>query len=98
MILVVSAEAFEVREPNVFSALEVRSALAIGPLAEAASALGLGIIDPDQLHVWIEPEVLRLDGDAERIRAIDGMLAYAAGRGWVDDAGRVRAHLAVRAA
>ncbi len=53
-------------------------------------------------HAWIVPDVLtalagRGDDDAWR-QNLAGMLAYAASKGWCDDAGRVRAHVEVTSA
>ena len=48
-------------------------------------------------HVWLERDSLIAlagrAGDATWIEKLDGMLRYAADHGWIDDAGRVRAHV-----
>ncbi|MCX8562227.1 hypothetical protein OS122_15135 [Mycolicibacterium mucogenicum] len=53
-------------------------------------------------HAWIAPEVLtELAGrgdDAEWRQHLSGMLAYAATKGWCDEAGRVRAHVEMTSA
>lgn len=50
-------------------------------------------------HAWIAPDVLtELAGrgdDVEWRQHLAGMLAYAASKGWCDEAGRVRAHVEV---
>lgn len=53
-------------------------------------------------HAWITPHALtalagRGDDDEWR-QNLAGMLAYAASKGWCDDAGRVRAHVEVTTA
>jgi hypothetical protein len=52
-------------------------------------------------HAWIAPGALtELAGRAgdEWRRNLAGMLAYAASKGWCDEAGRVRAHIEVTTA
>ena len=48
-------------------------------------------------HAWIAPDVLielaGRGGDDEWKQNLAGMLAYAAGKGWCDEDGRVRAHI-----
>lgn len=48
-------------------------------------------------HVWLSPSVLRFlsseAGSAEWDAKFDGMIRYAASKGWLDEQGRVRAHL-----
>ena len=48
-------------------------------------------------HAWIAPDVLTelagRGGDDEWKQNLAGMLAYAASKGWCDEAGRVRAHV-----
>lgn len=59
------------------------------------------IIDVPE-HAWIAPETLAelagRGGDDEWRRNLAGMLAYAASKGWYDEAGRVRAHIEVTTA
>ncbi len=74
--------AVEVREPDDFTAFKV-------------------VVEVPE-HAWIVPDVLtalagRGDDDAWR-QNLAGMLAYAASKGWCDDAGRVRAHVEVTTA
>lgn len=48
-------------------------------------------------HVWIAPEVLTAlagrDDDVEWKQNLAAMLEFAASRGWLDEAGRIRAHV-----
>ncbi|KAB7756373.1 hypothetical protein [Mycolicibacterium mucogenicum] len=74
--------AVEVREPDDFTAFKV-------------------VIEVPE-HAWIAPDGLtelagRGDDDEWR-QNLAGMLAYAAGKGWCDEAGRVRAHVEVTSA
>ncbi|MDT9593304.1 hypothetical protein RDV89_09515 [Nocardioides zeae] len=50
-------------------------------------------------HTWVDRDVLvELAGevvDRAWLDRLDGMIAYAERHGWVDDSGRVRAHLEV---
>ena len=60
-------------------------------------------IDDDGEHVWVAVDWLRKTaqpaGDLDWVDRFDAMIAYAAGKNWVDDAGRhVRAHLSVEEA
>jgi hypothetical protein len=54
---------------------------------------------PDPDHVWVDVEWLRRNGTAQVDDPtfgdqFDGMIAYAARKGWLDDTGtRVRAHI-----
>jgi hypothetical protein len=65
--------------------------------AEAAAALaaaGLGTVDGE--HAWLEASALRAagDGSPEWVAGFDGMLAYAATKGWASaDGSRVQAHI-----
>ena len=78
-------------EPDDFKAFSVTA-------APGAALDRLGRADGDT-HVFVDPAVLRaLPGarpdDAEWSASLDAMLAYAASKGWTDDAGHVRAHVA----
>lgn len=47
-------------------------------------------------HTWVEPEYLvGLAGnpDDEWKERVSGMVAYASSKGWVDEVGRIRAHV-----
>jgi hypothetical protein len=57
-------------------------------------AAGLGRADGD--HAWLDAGALRAagDGSAAWAAGFDGMLAYAASKGWASEDGtRVRAHI-----
>lgn len=61
-----------------------------------ADALGsAGRLDGD--HAWISPDWLRQAsgraGDAAWTKGFDGMVAYAAKKGWVNEAGAIRGHI-----
>ena len=61
-----------------------------------ADALGsAGQLDGD--HAWISPDWLRQasgrTGDAAWIQGFEAMLAYAAKKGWVNQAGAIRGHI-----
>jgi hypothetical protein len=72
----------EVREPDDFTAFKV-------------------VVEVPE-HAWITPDMLtELAGrgdDGEWRQHVAGMLAYAASKGWCDEAGRVRAHVEVSSA
>jgi hypothetical protein len=60
----------------------------------ALAAAGLGRVDGE--HAWLDAGALRAagDGSAAWASGFDGMLAYAAGKGWTsEDGARVRAHI-----
>ena len=62
--------------------------------ATALSAAGLGTVDGD--HAWLDAGALRAagDGSAGWTAGFDGMLAYAASKGWTStDGSAVRAHI-----
>lgn len=62
--------------------------------AAALAAAGLGRVDGD--HAWLDESALRAagDGSAQWTAGFDGMLAYAAGKGWASpDGAAVRAHI-----
>jgi hypothetical protein len=62
--------------------------------AAAISDAGLGTVDGD--HAWLDAGALRAAGDGSQnwVTGFDGMLAYAAGKGWTsEDGARVRAHI-----
>ena len=66
--------------------------------AEAGRLLGeLGRLEDE--HVWLDIARLRalspLSDDPDWVSGFDGVMTYAATKGWIDDTGsRVRAHLA----
>jgi hypothetical protein len=88
-------------DPDDFTAF---AAVATGPaeaerLAVAAAPVGRAVGDS---HVFVAIAALRTmhgarPSDAAWAEALDGMLAYAASKGWTDEAGAVRAHVEWRA-
>ncbi len=85
-------------EPAEFTrfSVELRGEGDRADLAEAVQASGLGRLREDGEHVVVDPAALRaLAGPAadEAWEAgLSGMIAYAAGKGWVEDGGVV-AHI-----
>jgi hypothetical protein len=86
-------------DPDDFS----RSSVAIdgvGDLEALVEESGIGRLRPDREHVVVDPVALRaLAGPAatdEWDQGLAGMVAYAAGRGWVEDDGGVVAHIEQR--
>ena len=62
--------------------------------AAAIAAAGLGTVDGD--HAWLDAGALRAAGDGSQKwdTGVDGMLAYAAGKGWTsEDGARGQAHI-----
>jgi hypothetical protein len=62
--------------------------------AAALTAAGLGSVDGD--HAWLDVGALRAagDGSADWASGFEGMLAYAAGKGWASEDGTlVQAHI-----
>jgi len=65
--------------------------------AAALSAAGLGTVDGD--HVWLSAAALKAagDGSAEWAEQFDGMIAFAASKGWTSpDGTQVQAHIVRR--
>jgi hypothetical protein len=59
---------------------------------------GLGLVTGDGGHIYIEPAALTslaggLGYSAQWQASLLAMIGFAAKSGWVDDAGRVRAHV-----
>ena len=76
--------------PDVFDRFDVVA-------TETADLTRLGVVADDGAHVFIAPDTVReLAGDAvtaEWEERFSGMLGYAASKGWLDDDGRIRAHV-----
>lgn len=92
--------AVTLKEPSVFDKLDV---LVDTQPAEQLERSIARIGSPDgEGHVRLQPAVLRLlselAGTADWDTRFDAMISYAADRGWLDDQGRVRAHLTFQAA
>ncbi len=86
------------REPAVFDKLDVLVDTQPAEQLERAIAR-MGSRDGDG-HVRLQPAVLRvlseLAGTSDWDTRFDAMIGYAASKGWLDDQGRVRAHLTVQ--
>lgn len=95
MILDLAPAALAVREPQNFSAFSVQTTLSGDRLDEAVIATGLGRLDGG--HIWVRPGAVRdavgPDADAEWESGFARMLEFAAGHGWCDPEGRIRAHI-----
>ena len=50
-------------------------------------------------HSWVDPsdlaELAGRSGDAEWQQKLTGMIGYAQSKGWIDEAGRIRAHVEI---
>ncbi|RMH68184.1 MAG: hypothetical protein D6683_17145 [Actinomyces sp.] len=93
-----AAEGVVLAEADDFTAFAVRVTAAAASLSSVELAARIGdAVAVDDDHVAIAPERLRaLAGRADDPSWRDGfdaMCAYAASAGWVDGAGRIRAHL-----
>jgi hypothetical protein len=78
--------------------LRVRTALRRQLLNATVAKTGIGTLDADGQHVWIARSALVQMGrqiglDDAWENGVDDMVRYAATKGWVDDRGRVRAHV-----
>jgi hypothetical protein len=101
IILDMGGEAATLAEPDDFQAF---AAVASGPadadrLAVAARTVGRPVAAS---HVLVDVAALRaMEGarpaDAAWAEGLDGMLAFAASKGWTDEGGAVRAHVEWRA-
>lgn len=83
------------REPEDFKAFKLVVAGQVGLLVEAIQPVGR--LDRTD-HAFLEPEaILDLAGglasDPTWREGFAAMLAYAASKGWTDDAGAIRAHI-----
>ena len=93
--ITLSGEAL-LEEPGDFRRFSIRFDPGSRGTAAAEAALA-GVARPDGDAAWVRPEALRRlapgGGDAAWQRGLDGMVAFAATRGWVDEAGCIRAHV-----
>ncbi|MES2190451.1 MAG: glucose 1-dehydrogenase [Pseudomonadota bacterium] len=87
--------AITLKEPSVFDKLDVLVDTQPAEQLERCIAR-IGSRDGEG-HVRLQPAVLRLlsdlAGTPDWDARFDAMISYAAGKGWLDDQGRVRAHL-----
>jgi hypothetical protein len=86
----------ELREPDVFTELKLVVAGAADLEAAGREAARVGRTDDG--HVFVEPALLRRlaaerAGDVGWSEQFEGMVEYASAKGWIDDAGNVRAHI-----
>jgi len=80
------------RAADVFDSLKAERA---GPPYPGGALPDCGKWDGTASYLWIDTDWLRsalADDEATRQR-LDAMLAYAGRKGWIDAAGRVRAHV-----
>lgn len=95
----VGPDDIEVHEPEVFTALSIRTLLDAGRTAQTLRDAGLARDgSADTAHVWIDVEALAKLAGRERdegwLRSYRQMVSYAASRGWADAASSaVRVHL-----
>jgi hypothetical protein len=84
------------RDPDVFTRFSVAVA-GTGDLEAVLRSSGLGRVGADGEHVVVDPSALRaLAGPAATAAwedGLSGMVAYAAGKGWVEDDGGIVAHI-----
>ena len=63
----------------------------------AAALAGIGEVDAEGAHVFLDAEAVKgLAGKLatpEWVTQFEGMIEFARSKGWVDEAGRVRAHV-----
>jgi len=92
--------AVTLKDPSVFDKLDVLVDTQPAEQLERVIAR-IGSRDGEG-HVRLQPAVLRLlsdlAGTPDWDARFDAMISYAAGKGWLDDHGRVRAHLTFQAA
>lgn len=64
----------------------------IAHVGQALTAAGAGVIDAG--HAWISEQWLRTQGgDAAWQEGLGKMIDYARSKNWVDEVGRIRAHI-----
>lgn len=78
------------------ASLDFSSGLPAEELATVMEQFGLGVVEADGEHVWLTRDsIVELAGsiaDERWLAQLADMFTYASNRGWVDGAGRVRAH------
>ena len=81
-------------DPDDFAGFSVVTALTPAELHDRVRTLGLGRSDGD--HVWLEPQAIRAAIGSPTQTWDSGfaaMTSFAAKHGWLDDEGRIRAHI-----
>ncbi len=87
------------RDPAAFDrfSVEVAGEGSVEQVAAVVDDVALGRVEPDGDHLVVDPLALRrlAGGAATRDweRGFEGMCAYAAGKGWVEADGGIRAHI-----
>jgi hypothetical protein len=100
MRLIIRTDGVELAGASEFGSFAAATDLQPGRLRDAVAGLGIGRLDPDGRHLWVEPRVIEAaaaepsDAWAEGFTAMCG---YAAAHGWTDVEGRIRAHLVATA-
>ena len=94
MIVVVSIDGVDLEEADDCGAFKLVGR-DVGPDEVAGALSGFGLFDGE--HAWIEQDVLRTLAEGQVADdwddRFDAMVTYATGNGWVDEEGRVRAHV-----
>ena len=91
-ISLLSSGEVRLEQPDEFRRFAVR--VPAGTDVEASSLAGLMTVDG--AHAWVLPEAVRglhPGADAAWGSGFAAMVAYAAGKGWTDRQGRIRAHI-----
>ncbi len=94
MIVVVSQDGVDLEEPDDCGAFKLVGR-DVGPDEVQGAVSGIGIYGGD--CAWIEPEVVRTLAESrvgdDWDERFDAMVAYAVSKSWVDEEGRIRAHI-----
>ena len=96
MFVQVTASEIALEDADNFAALSVRCASDVDRTGKLADRLADAAERIDAGHAWLRPDWLRRQrqDDVEWNNRLDAMIAYAASKGWVDEAtGAVRAHV-----
>ncbi len=89
----------QLMDAEVFTSLKISVPEDRQSIADLTAMLGdSGSVHEDAQHVWLDPKWLALSGkpSEEWQNGLAAMLKYAARSGWVDENGRVRAHVVPR--
>jgi hypothetical protein len=89
-----------IAEPHRLDSLHVEVPVGTDAVTLASpSALGqLGFVAANGTYAWLDREALReavapVDRSADWETSFNGMIVFAESKGWVDDMGRLRAHI-----